>query len=150
GAALIALMLTLVPGIGIEVNGSRRWLGIGAVRFQPSEFAKFALVFCLPHYLAVNQTRIGELKRGYLAPLAILGAFAGLIVLEPDFGAGALAVTVGLLLLFLAGAKWRYILPTVGLAGAAFALLVMANPNRLRRFLAFLDVEGNRQGGTYQ
>ncbi len=148
--ALITLVLVLIPGIGIEVNGSRRWLGVGAVRFQASEFAKFALVFCLAHYLAINQTRIGEFKRGYLVPLIIIGAFSGLIVLEPDFGTGALTVAVGLILLFLAGAKWRYILPTVGLAGAAFAMLIMANPNRLRRFLAFLDVEGNRQGGTYQ
>jgi cell division protein FtsW len=98
----------------------------------------------------LNQTRIGELVRGYLVPLALIGAFVGLIMLEPDFGTAALALVVGLTLLFLAGAKWRYILPTVGLAIFFFAVMVIHNPNRLRRFVAFLDVEGNKQGGTYQ
>ena len=150
GITLFLLVLVLIPHIGIEVKGSRRWLGLGPVRVQVSEFAKLGLVFCLAHYLALNQTRIAELTRGYLYPLAIIGAFAGLIVLEPDFGTAALVVVVGLTMLFLAGAKWRYIVPTVALVVTAFTILVVNNPNRLRRFLAFLDVEGNKQGGTYQ
>jgi cell division protein FtsW len=148
--ALLLLVLVLVPHLGVSVKGSRRWLGFGAARLQVSEFAKLAMVFCMAHYLALNQTRIGDFKRGYLYPLGIVGAFAGLILIEPDFGTAALALSVGLILLFLAGAKWRYILPTIGLSAAAFAVLVAHNPNRLRRFTAFLDVEGNRQGGTYQ
>ena len=150
GITLFLLVLVLIPHIGIEVKGSRRWLGLGPVRVQVSEFAKLGLVFCLAHYLALNQTRIAELTRGYLYPLAIIGVFAGLIVLEPDFGTAALVVVVGLTMLFLAGAKWRYIVPTVALVVSAFTILVVNNPNRLRRFLAFLDVEGNKQGGTYQ
>ena len=150
GISLFLLVLVLIPGLGITVKGSRRWLGIGAFRVQVSEFAKLALVFCLAHYLALNQTRIAELRRGYLYPLALIGAFVVLIVREPDFGTAALALVVGLTLLFLAGAKWRYILPTVVGAVAAFTVLVMVTPNRLRRFVAFLDVEGNKQGGTYQ
>jgi cell division protein FtsW len=150
GAFAVLLVLVLAPGLGISVKGSRRWLGHGALRLQVSEFAKLAMVFCLAHYLALNQTRLGDFKRGFLYPLAIVGVFAGLIVLEPDFGTAALALSIGLVLLFLAGAKWRYVLPTIGLAGLAFAVLVIHNPNRLRRFMAFLDVEGNKQGGTYQ
>jgi cell division protein FtsW len=148
--ALVLLVLVLIPHLGVSVKGSRRWLGYGAARLQVSEFAKLAMVFCLAHYLALNQTRSGDLKRGYLYPLAIIGAFTLLILLEPDFGTAALALSVGLILLFLSGAKWRYILPTIALAAAAFALLVAHNPNRLRRFTAFMDVEGNKQGGTYQ
>lgn len=150
GIALFLLVLVLIPRLGISVKGSRRWLGFGSVRLQVSEFAKLALVFCLSHYLALNQTRISELVRGYFLPLALIGAFVGLIVLEPDFGTAALTLVVGLTLLFLAGAKWRYIVPTIGLAVSFFAVLVIHNPNRLRRFVAFLDVEGNKQGGTYQ
>jgi cell division protein FtsW len=148
--ALVLLALVLVPHLGIAVKGSKRWLGFGPVRLQVSELAKFALVFCLAHYLALNQTRIGEFKRGFIYPLGIIGAFAGLILLEPDFGTAALSVAVGLTLLFLAGARWRYVLPTVAGAALLFAVAVIHNPNRLRRFLAFLDVEGNKQGGTYQ
>uniref|UniRef100_UPI00404A6CBC FtsW/RodA/SpoVE family cell cycle protein n=1 Tax=Cephaloticoccus sp. TaxID=1985742 RepID=UPI00404A6CBC len=146
----VLLILVLVPHLGISVKGSRRWLGVGPLRLQVSEFAKLAMVFCLAHYLAINQTRIDEFKRGYLMPIGIILGFAGLIVLEPDFGTAALVVAVGMLLLFLAGAKWRYILPTVAAVVLAFGVMVSNNPNRLRRLTAFLDVEGNKQGGTYQ
>jgi cell division protein FtsW len=57
------------PHLGVSVKGSRRWLGYGSARLQVSEFAKLAMVFCLAHYLALNQTRIGDLRRGYLYPL---------------------------------------------------------------------------------
>jgi cell division protein FtsW len=150
GVSLVMLLLVLVPHLGITVKGSRRWLGYGSMRLQVSEFAKLAMVFCLAHYLTINQTRINEFKRGYLIPLAIIGAYAGLIILEPDFGTAALALVIGLVLLFLAGAQWRYIVPTVASAAMVFTVLVIHNPNRLRRFVAFLDVEGTKSAGTYQ
>ena len=145
GVLLVLLVLVLIPHIGLAVKGSRRWLGYGAVRLQVSEFAKFGLIFCLAHYLALNQTRIGEFKRGFILPLAIIGSFAGLVVLEPDFGTAALMVAVGLLLLFLAGAKWRYTVPTIALVMGAFAALVVNNPNRLRRLTEFLSEEKSYQ-----
>ncbi len=143
GGCLVLLALVLV--VGINVNGSRRWLGYGSARLQVSEFAKLGMVFCLAHYLALNQTRIGEFKRGFLYPLGIVGAFAGLTILEPDFGVAALMVAVGLVLLFLAGAKWRYIIPTIALVGGLFSLAVMHNPNRLRRMTEFLSEEKSYQ-----
>jgi len=143
-------MLVLVPHIGMSVKGSRRWLGFGPLRLQVSEFAKIAMVFCLAHYLAINQTKISEFKKGYVYPLAIIGGFSGLILLEPDFGTAALALGIGVTLLFLAGARWLYVLPTFGFAAVGFAVMVIHNPNRLRRFTAFLDVEGNKSAGTYQ
>jgi cell division protein FtsW len=150
GIFLVLLTLVLVPHVGVWRGGARRWLGFGPVLLQVSEFAKLGLVFCLSHYLALNQTRIGEWKRGFLYPLALIGAFAILVQREPDFGTAALMTTVGLVLLFLSGAKWRYTVPTVAAVVGLFTVAVMLNPNRLRRFLAFLDVEGNKQGGTYQ
>ncbi len=152
GAMLLLLVLVLVPHLGYSVNGSRRWLGQahGGVRLQVSEFAKLGMVFCLAHYLALNQTRIGEFKRGFLYPLLIVGALGGLIYKEPDFGTSALAIAVGLMLIFLAGAKWRYILPAIAAVVLLATVAVMHNPNRLQRFTAFLDVEGNKQHGTYQ
>ncbi|HVU23513.1 MAG TPA: putative peptidoglycan glycosyltransferase FtsW [Opitutus sp.] len=146
GAAMVVLLvLVRIPHIGIAVKGSWRWLGAGPVRVQVSEFAKLALVFCLAHYLALNQTRLGELKRGYLYPLAMIGGFAGLIMLEPDFGTSALTLFVGLALLYLAGAKWRYVVPTVAAAAGLFGLAVMLNPNRLRRMTEFLSEDKSYQ-----
>ena len=150
GGFVLMLVLVLIPGIGVWRTGARRWLGYGPMLLQVSEFAKLALVFCLAHYLALNQSRLGEFKRGYVYPLTIIGVFALLVQREPDFGTAALMVAVGLVLLFLSGAKWRYIVPTVLMVIGLFAVAVALNPNRLRRFLAFLDVEGNKQAGTYQ
>lgn len=150
GICLLLLALVLVPHLGIKVNGSRRWLGYGAVRVQVSEFAKLGLVFCLAHYLALNQTRIGELQRGFLIPLAMIGGFVGLVLLETDMGTAALMAAVGFILLFLAGARWRYIIPSGAGLIAIFAAAVMLIPNRLARFTAFLDVEANKSGKTYQ
>jgi len=149
-AALALLLLVLVPHIGITVNGSRRWLGLGAVRLQVSEIGKLAVIFCLAHYLAINQTRLAEFRRGFLYPFLIMLAAAGLVAREPDLGTAALITALGLLLLFVAGTRWRYMLPTIGAVIGAFALLVWLMPNRLARFTAFLDVEGNKQSGTYQ
>jgi cell division protein FtsW len=150
GVAALMLVLVLIPGLGVSVKGSRRWLGFGGLRFQVSELGKLAMVFCVAHYLAANQTRLADFWRGFAQPLLIIVGFAALIVLEPDFGTAALTFAVGVSLMFLAGARWRYILPAVLAAVMAFAVLVIHNPNRLRRFTAFLDVEGNKQGGTYQ
>jgi cell division protein FtsW len=150
GISLVLLALVLIPHVGVKVNGSRRWLGIGAARFQVSEFAKLGLVFCLAHYLALNQSRLGEFKRGFLVPLLGVGAFAGLVLLETDMGTAALMVVVGLLLLFLAGARWSFIVPSVAAVLGVFTLVLLLIPNRLDRFTAFLDVEGNKSGKTYQ
>lgn len=143
----IALLLLVVVLFTRPINGSRRWLlGLG----QPSEFAKLALVFCLAHYLALNQTRIGEFRRGYVVPLLGIGVFVGLVLLETDMGAAALMVAVGLLLLFMAGARWSFIVPSIAGVLALFTAVVILIPNRLERFVAFLDVEGNKSGKTYQ
>jgi len=150
GGIFLLLLLVAIPGIGISVNGSRRWLGIGPARFQVSELAKIGIVFVLAHYLAQNQSRMAEFKRGFAIPLGIIGAFGALIMLEPDFGTTALVCSVGVSLLFLAGARWLYITISVGGLAALFAIAIALNPNRLTRLLSFLDVEGNKQGGTYQ
>jgi len=146
GALLVLLALVFVPHIGQAAKGSSRWIGYGQTHLmQPSEFAKFGLVFCLAHYLALNQTRIHEVGRGFLLPLALIGLFAIPVVREPDFGTAALMIAVGLVMLFLAGARWRYIVPTIALVVAAFAALIVHNPNRLRRMTEFLSEEKSYQ-----
>lgn len=142
GACLVLLVLVAIPHIGVERGGSRRWLGSErGTRLQVSEFAKLGFVFCLAHYLALNQTRIGDLKRGYLYPLGIIGAFALLLVAEPDFGMAVFYLIVGLAMLFLAGAKWRYLIPTIVLGGCLLAAVVAQNPNRMRRLTEFWSEE---------
>lgn len=148
--ALVALVLVLIPSIGIAVKGSRRWLGLGGVRLQVSEFAKLALVFSLAHYLALNQSRLHDFWRGFGLPLAWIGLFALLVIVEPDFGAAMLLGAIGVILLFLAGARLKFLLPSVGVALAGLVVLVLNNPVRLQRVLSFLAPEANRQGTGYQ
>ncbi len=150
GVAVIALVLVLIPGIGVSVNGSRRWLNLGFTRLQVSEFAKLALVFALSHYLAMNQNKMDDLKRGFLIPCAGIGVFAGLVILEPDFGTAFLTGTIGLLLLFLAGGRLKFLVPTIALGLGACVVLVIHSPYRLKRVMSFLDVEANRSEGAYQ
>lgn len=138
--ALAGMVLVLIPHIGITVKGSRRWLGFGAVRFQISELGKIAMVFCLAHYLALNQTRIHDFKRGFVFPVVIIGAFTGLIALEPDYGTAALAGAVGVVLLFLAGLKWRYISLMLLLGVCGLAVLVLNNENRRNRLEAYFQI----------
>jgi cell division protein FtsW len=150
GVALFLLVLVLIPQIGISVKGSRRWLGLGSVRLQVSEFAKLALVFSLAHYLALNQSRLHELWRGFVIPSAWIGLFAVLVLAEPDFGTAFLLGAIGMILLFLAGARLKFLLPSIGAALLAFGLLVLHNPVRLRRITSFMDIEANRGDGAYQ
>ena len=148
--AMLGLLLVLIPHVGISVKGSRRWLGLGGVRLQVSEFAKLAMVFCLSHYLAVQQNKLHDFVKGFVLPCALVGGFTLLILAEPDFGTALLCGTIGVGLLFLAGGRLLFLLPSVLLALTAFAALVLHNPNRLRRITAFMDVEGNRTEGAYQ
>ncbi|HEX2860913.1 MAG TPA: putative peptidoglycan glycosyltransferase FtsW [Lacunisphaera sp.] len=150
GIALFLLVLVLIPQIGISVKGSRRWLGLGSVRLQVSEFAKLALVFSLAHYLALNQSRLHDLWRGFVIPSAWVGLFAVLVLAEPDFGTAFLLGSIGMILLFLAGARLKFLLPAIGAALIAFGLLVLNNPVRLRRITSFMDIEANRGDGAYQ
>ncbi len=150
GLALLLLALVLVPGIGVRVNGAQRWLSFGPMKLQVSEVGKLALIFLMAHYLASNRRQMDEFLRGFLVPCGLLGAFCLLIFMEPDYGTTALCALVGGTLLFLAGVKLRYLLPTAGLAAAAFSLAVYLDPIRLRRITSFLDVEGNRADASYQ
>ena len=149
-ASGISLLLVLIPHIGISVKGSSRWLGFGGIRLQVSEFAKLAMVFCVSHYLAVNQNKLHDFVKGFVTPCAIIGGFALLILKEPDFGTALLTGAIGVGLLFLAGGRLLFLLPCVAVSLTGFAVLVINNPNRMRRILAFLDPEGSRAEGGYQ
>jgi len=148
--ALVTLVLVLIPQIGVSVKGSRRWINLGFTRLQVSEFAKLALVFSLAHYLALNQSKLHDFWRGFVIPAGWIGLFALLVLAEPDFGTAFLLGTIGVILLFLAGARLRFLLPSIGAALLAFVILVWHNPVRLRRITSFMDIEANRGDGAYQ
>ncbi|MBP7830500.1 MAG: putative lipid II flippase FtsW [Kiritimatiellae bacterium] len=148
--SLVLLALVLVPGIGLTVKGSSRWLRLGPVTFQPSELAKFSSVILIAWWMARFQLHAREFRMGLAYPLSILGLFLGLVFAEPDFGTTMLLAAVGMLLLFLGGARIGY-LAVAGAGGATlFGLAILHDPVRLRRITAFLDPEQYARNEAFQ
>jgi cell division protein FtsW len=150
GFAVLMLILVLVPGIGVRVNGAQRWIDFGPMLLQVSEIGKLGLLFALAHYLAANRRYLDDVLRGYIIPCGILAVICGLILVEPDFGTAFLCGTVGGLMLYLAGVRLKFLIPSAILAVTLFSVAVYKDPVRLQRITSFLDVEGNRSDGSYQ
>ncbi|MEM7790999.1 MAG: putative peptidoglycan glycosyltransferase FtsW, partial [Verrucomicrobiota bacterium] len=148
--AVFMLILVLIPGIGVRVNGAQRWIDFGFMRLQVSEIGKLGLIFTLAHYLATHRRNLDDMMRGYIVPCSILAVICGLILIEPDFGTAFLCGLVGGVMLFLAGARLKFLIPTAIAALGLFALAVYNDPVRFRRITSFLDVEGNRSDSAYQ
>ncbi|MCJ7452031.1 MAG: putative lipid II flippase FtsW [Steroidobacteraceae bacterium] len=131
------LVLVLLPGIGHEVNGSRRWARLGIMNFQVSELARVMLLTYLSSYAVRRSEELSSSFQGFMKPVAVLGAAAILLLLEPDFGAATVLMATGLAILFLAGVRLHHLLvPVVG-SVAAMAVLAVTSPYRLRRLVAF-------------
>ncbi len=133
------LALVLIPGIGVNHGGARRWIGIGPFNFQPSEFAKTAVVLFLARSIARKRDRMAEFATGVLPHLVVVGACVLCVAVQPDFGTAVILVLVLGLMLYGGGARATHLL---GLALAAAPVVVFALvhwPYRWRRILAFLD-----------
>ena len=149
-ASIILLLLVLIPAIGVEVNGARRWMDFGFMRLQVSEVGKLGLLFALAHYLASHRRDLDHPIKGFLLPCGLLAIFCLLIILEPDYGTAFLCGAVGGCMLFLAGLRLKFLIPTAVSALTLFSVAVYHDPIRLKRITSFLDVEGNRTDSAYQ
>ncbi|MEJ5363008.1 MAG: putative lipid II flippase FtsW [Spirochaetota bacterium] len=145
---LVTLVLVLIPGVGISVKGSSRWLGYGLLRFQPSELVKlfiviyFAKVFSYEHQRDINVLQL-------LLPLLIVGVFFLLIMLQPDFGTAIDVAIISVVLLFVSGFPLIYMLGLAVLSVPMFYLLIYQVEYRRDRILAFLDPWSDRFGKGY-
>lgn len=162
-ATVVLLAVLLVPGVGREVGGARRWIDLGfGLRFQPSEFARLASVLWAAAAVRPLFRATGAFGRGAreaavrIGPRVVLRALslplvmAGLILAEPDFDAAVTPVVGALVVLFVAGLPWRYLLAGAAVLTPAFAALVFAAPYRFRRLAIFLDPFADPEGGGYQ
>ena len=154
-AAVGLLVLVLIPGIGKEVNGSRRWIGVGPINVQVSEIAKlFALVY-VAGYLKRHgeELRIANFRTSALAlfrPMVVLGVLAVLLLLEPDFGSVVVLMATALGMVFLAGVNlWQFGGLQVGTL-AVMVVLILFSPYRLARALSFLNPWANPETTGYQ
>jgi len=136
---LILLVLVFVPGVGIEANGSSRWLGVGAVTLQPSEMAKLAMILYGAMLLSSGDRDIGDFQRTQLPLMVVLGLVGGLVYAEPDMGTAAVLVAIGASLLFFAGLRMVLVVGGGALALGALAALSMTAGYRRERLLALFD-----------
>jgi cell division protein FtsW len=149
-SAFVLLAMVLVPGIGREVNGSRRWLAFGPLTLQASEVAKVCIILYLAGYLVRRQDEVREEWKGFIKPMIVLFAVTILLMLEPDFGATVVTLCTAFGMIFLAGVRlWQFSLVIMA-AVAALVILVVSEPYRLKRLTAYTDPWADQFDTGYQ
>jgi cell division protein FtsW len=149
-ACLALLVLVLVPGIGREVNGARRWLDLGALTLQPSELVKLAVVLYAADYTVRKHAVLKSFRRGLLPMLAVMMFVSWLLLREPDFGALVVIAVTAFGILFLGGMNGRHFAALVAMLGIGFALLVLTSEYRMQRIFGFMDPWTDPFGRGYQ
>jgi cell division protein FtsW len=146
----LLLVAVLIPGVGREVNGARRWLAIGPAAFQPSELMKLFVVLYAADYTVRKAAFMDDFKKGFLPMFGVMTLIAFLLLREPDFGALVVVTTVALAVLFLGGLNWRLFAGLASLLAVSFVLLIVSSPYRLQRILGFMDPWSDAYGKGYQ
>lgn len=149
-AAVFLLALVLVPSIGRRVGGAQRWFYLGFVNFQPSEFAKLAIILYLSDYLVRKDYKINYFFQGFLPPLLVILTMAGLILLEPDLGTTLLLLVISMFILYAGGARWRHIVLFTLTSIPAVLYLIFLKPYRLRRLIAVFNPWAHKEDAGYQ
>jgi len=139
GVSLVLLAAVFLPGIGVTKGGARRWLNLGIFTFQVAELVKVLVVIFLAHFLTRKSAHIQEFLKGFLLPLAVVMVPVALILKQPDFGSAVLIVTVAMAVLFIAGARFRYLAGSVLALIPVAVVLVMSKGYRMARWQTFLD-----------
>jgi cell division protein FtsW len=147
---IVLLILVLIPHIGRSINGSSRWIGIGGIGLQVSEFAKLAIILYLSGYLVRQNAQIQQQLSGFIRPLCVLGIVALLLLKEPDFGAAVVILSTGMALLLLAGMPIRYFVLLLLMVAGVFTVLAIESPYRMLRITSFMHPWENQYGTGYQ
>jgi len=148
--SILLLVLVLIPGVGREVNGARRWLNLMVATVQPSELMKLAVVLYAADYTVRKHAVLKNFKRGLLPMLGVMLAVAWLLLREPDFGAFVVVAVTAFGVLFLGGMSGRHFVALLGMLAAGFALLVLSSPYRMQRIFGFMDPWSDPFGRGYQ
>ena len=148
--AALALVLVLVPGIGVTVNGAQRWLNFGVARFQVVEAVKLALIAALASYVVHHFKSIQQSMIGVLKPLLGVSILAFLLLMQPDFGSAALLLIITFVMIYIAGARYRDVSVLGLLASTGMAVIAWAEPYRVKRLTNFQDPWQDPFGDGFQ
>jgi cell division protein FtsW len=149
GLTILLLILVLTP-LGTTINGAQRWLRFLGFTFQPAELAKITLAIWLAFSLTKKALKIKTFKIGFVPHVAVAGVLVGLVVLEPDLGTAALLGFLTLLMLFVAGGRWLYLIGAIAAAVPVLYLFVTTSEYRMARMRAFFDPFAHRFDDGYQ
>lgn len=149
-AGLALLVFVLVPGIGIKVKGSTRWMALAGIRIQVSEIVKFISVVYMAGYVTRHQTHVQQSTYGLVKPLLLFSIACVLLLMEPDFGSAVVILIIAMGVMYLSGAKIQQFLILIAIVAVLVVLLVLFSPYRMRRITGFIDPWADAQDSGFQ
>jgi cell division protein FtsW len=148
--SVVILVAVLVPGIGKQVAGARRWMRFFGVGFQPSEIAKLGLIIYLADLTSRKRYLVQDFRRGFLPPLAVIGFVSGLILVEPDMGTSVAVLFIGLAMMFISGSRISHLALITGGTLPVLAIAAICEPYRMKRLLTFSNPWKDAKGAGFQ
>ena len=143
GLVIFLLIIVLIPSIGQKIGGARRWIDLGIVTIQPTEFAKFATILYLSTWFTSKE------KKRFLPFIILVGLLMFLIMLQPDMGTAIIIFSLSLTMYYLAGRELIYLLGLIPVSLVGIVILIVSAPYRLKRLSAFLNPMSDPQGVGY-
>jgi len=148
--SVVLLAAVLIPHIGHETAGARRWFRMGPINFQPSEFAKIAAIIYIADIMSRKKNVAKNLVTGYLPPAMVLACIVGLILLEPDLGTAVAIFVIGMIMLYVSGVRGFYIVASVLASLPLLFIMLFKVSYRKKRMLAFLNPWADKRGTGFQ
>lgn len=148
--AVLLLILVLIPGIGREVNGAQRWIGVGPIPFAPAELVKLCIIIFTAYGLSRQKDQVQTFSKGVFPYLLVASFAALLILLQPDLGTAVSLVGIVVVMIFVAGARISHLATIMVTGFAAVIVAIVLEPYRLKRLTSFFDPWANSQGDGYQ
>ncbi len=149
-AGIVLLVLVLIPGVGREVNGSKRWISLYVVNFQPSELMKLFAVLYAADYAIRKADHLQSFTKGFMPMLLVMLFIGALLLFEPDFGAFAVIIAIAMGILFLGGINGRQFGSLIVMLVVGFAIVIWSSPYRMQRIIGFMDPWADPFGKGYQ
>ena len=147
---VLLLVLVLIPGIGREVNGSRRWISLLVVNFQPSEFVKLFMVIYAADYTIRKRVHLDNFRKGFFPILVVMSVIGLLLLKEPDFGAFVVITAIVMATLFLGGVNLKVFMGLISILIVGLLTLIWIEPYRMQRIVGFMDPWIDPYGKGYQ
>ncbi len=149
-ATIILNILVLIPGVGFEHGGARRWFVLGGVSFQPAELLKLAFIVYFSAWATSMKDKMKSFKQGFIPMLVLFAVCGGLLLLQPDTDNFLMIVVAGIAIYLISGGKWRYVFLLGAVGIVALAGLAFTRPYIMQRITTFVHPENNSQGAGYQ